>query len=643
MRLVSSRPLVLALGSALACTPAPNYGGVETEGRAACDNLDETHCAFPFPSNRFLATVDGHPVVSFEDDSLPVTTAEVPINPAAWREKDGFSPITPIFFGLPGATLAGAPTASDIGASLQPSSPTQIIDAETGARVGHFAEWDYFFEDKGARIVALRLANKLAYGRRYVVAVTGLKDADGAPVPAPRGFAALRDRKASVVLGVDARRERFEKDIFPVLATAGLERSTVQLAWDFTTSTETNCNGLMLEMREKLFAAIGADGPEYTITAVEQPNDENIATIVRGLAKVPSFLDGVAGDIQRIRRDAAGAPALQGFESVEFVLQIPKSALAATEALPILQYGHGLLGSKSEANNGWLRELANREGFLILAIDMQGMSNPDSLIWSGVLGGDVSAIPHLAEKIHQGVLNHLAVTRLFAGRFLRDTDPRYTRAGGGPLYDPSRFWYYGNSQGGTMGGVMMPLQTEVKRGILGVPGGAFAYLLTRAAQFAELAPLITGNYPDPAGFAVIMGLTQLGFDKVDPLNYSHRLSSAPFPGTPSHSVLLHLAMEDAQVHNQVTDVVARNIGAKLLLPVTRPVWGLETVETSHTGNVLASYDFNKPSTSATNRPASEADDTHELLRRLRRGQDQVMHFLRTGEVKQLCEGPCDPD
>jgi hypothetical protein len=43
------------------------------------------------------------------------------------------------------------------------------------------------------------------------------------------------------------------------------------------------------------------------------------------------------------------------------------------------------------------------------------------------------------------------------------------RTDGGPLIDPAQIWYHGNSQGGTMGNLVVTLSRDVTRGGLGVP------------------------------------------------------------------------------------------------------------------------------------------------------------------------------
>lgn len=618
----------------------------ERAGVIECDNLDQSSCIFPFPTDYYRTFVDGKASLRFPDGSLPHRSV-FDVDPTGYQSKRGYSVISPILFRLPGATLEGATPWNDIDASLSPSSSTVIVDAESGELMAHWAEFDAFSlmefpnhpdaPDEVQPVIALRLARRLQASRRYVVGVHGMVGEDGRPVQALPGFKPLRDREPSTFLGVGQRRDHFEEHVFPVLEKAGVARASLQLAWDFTTDDESTVTGTLLAMRDALFEALGDDGPEYGSLTVEENPNERIARIVKGVAKVPSFLEGRRGQIQRIRRDAEGRPVHQGFEDVPFELQIPKAIWEGDSPGLPLQYGHGLLGSGREARTRWIGELANEAGLVILATDMTGMAEEDMAIWMGVLLGDLSNLPYLSEKPHQGIINHLALVRMLKGAFAND--PLVVRADGGPAYDPARVVYNGNSQGGTMGGVMMPIQTDITVGVLGVPGGAFSLLLTRTNNWAELAGDMIRNFADNlADYSAVMGLLQLGFDPIDAVNYMHRLSGDTFPGTPDHRVLLASAREDAQVHNQVTDLIARTAGARLLVPSRRDVWGLETSEGPVDGSAMIEYDFLRPA--FPNEPVPGRYDTHACIAWVPAAREQMKHFFHHGEAKNFCEGAC---
>jgi hypothetical protein len=637
---------VAACATALAVSSCDSTEATPETGDPACDNLDESACLFPFPSNFFRK--EGGPYgQAFHLDfgpSMPVSTStDIRMSPEPFKVHDGFPIVSAITFSLKGASVKGAPSLADIDASMRPDSKTLVIDAETGELAAHWTELDYHAEDAGERIVEVRLAKALRHDRRYVVAVHGLVDDAGSVLPPTRGFAALRDRTRAPVVGIEARRERFEREVFPVIERAGVPRKELQLAWDFTTTTERSSISRLLTMRDRLYAAIGDQGPEYTVTKVEKDpagQDGPIAAMIEGVAKVPSFVlpEDPPGYPRHLRLDGEGLPRIEGFEDVVFHVQIPRIALTSPSKMGVVQYGHGFLGHEDEAYNDWMRQWANRHGFLVLSCDMQGMNIPAGIIWFIRLPQDATNMAHVAEEPLQGVINHLALQRLMKGRFL--SDPNIQRAGE-PMYDPGRVYYNGNSQGGTMGNLVFLPSLDVKRAVLGEPGVAIGFLLARAVEWEERGDMLFSSYPSPYDFAAVMSLVQVGWDKTDGINFAPRW--ADLPGTPPKRVLLQGALEDAQVNNDVTHLLARLYRTKLIEPATRPVYGLETAASPVVdANAFQEVDYGVPPHPATNRPALRATDTHDLPYKTVPIQDQAWHFLETGEAKATCDGVCDP-
>lgn len=611
---------------------ADNFGVEETEGSSDCEPLDPAVCMLPFPSDRFREVGQDGARVAFGASTLLQTADGLPMD-AAHLGGDGFSPATPILFSLLGAHPPYPDGPAHLAESLQATSPTLLVDGQTGELVAHWLELDHLTRASSLPLLVIRPARALEHSRRYLVAVRGLVDERGEPVPASPTFAVLRDGEASRTRGLHARRAHFDAEVFPALERAGAARAELQLAWDFTTASDRTTLEL-LELRDRFVAALDELGPEYVIREVEADPDPAIAWLLKGVAQVPSVLLPPDEDgIRLLRRDANGRPEVAGVEEVEFDLQLPHAAYEAPAA--VLQYGHGLLGRRSESHKGWLRELAQRKGFVVVAIDMQGMNEDDGFAWLGVLANAPARFPDLADKVVQGLLNHLALVRMAAGRFAADADPRFNPEGR-RLVDPARLYYYGISQGGTLGNMLMTLHTEVRRGVLGVPGCAYAFLLQRSAGFATFAGALRGMFPEPWGLPAILAVIQHGFDRIEPLNVLRHLGG-------DKRVLLQVAKEDAAVPNDVSFLLARTYGVPLLTPGVRPIWGLAEEPAPYAGSVLAEYDFGVPDNPDPVAPPPAETDTHEDLRRLGQAQDQLWHFLETGEAASFCSGPCDPD
>jgi len=87
-------------------------------------------------------------------------------------------------------------------------------------------------------------------------------------------------------------------------------------------------------------------------------------------------------------------------------------------------------------------------------------------------------------RVHAGMLNALLLMRLVTSpAFVTHKDVTFN---GTSVIDPTRRYYYGNSQGGIFGSVYMALTTDVERGVLGVGGGPYNLLLPRSKDFEPL-------------------------------------------------------------------------------------------------------------------------------------------------------------
>jgi hypothetical protein len=140
--------------------------------------------------------------------------------------------------------------------SLKDAIKTVVLDAATGERVAHWCEFDHFTIEFEIPVYTLRLAGALGFGRRYIVAVRGLVNAESGTIDADSGFAALRDQTASTVRSIHDRRERFETETFTPLDSAGVSRDELQLAFDFTTASEEHVTGTVRDLQAAMAATM---------------------------------------------------------------------------------------------------------------------------------------------------------------------------------------------------------------------------------------------------------------------------------------------------------------------------------------------------------------------------------------------------
>ncbi len=663
MKRASFIALALALGAALpllsGCssgnTPASRStkadagdAGTSVHKPEDCDPLVPEECVFPFPSNHYLVKDSSTPTgyhVQFGPTTLPTMKNGQPEPPDVFKESDGFSPgVAPMTF-LPGATITGLPDPDHIADSLKPDCPTVLIEADTGKRVPHFSELDMSHGIDSRRALEIRPAVRLKDDTRYIVAIRNVVDASGKAIPPSPAFKALRDGTPDPE--IDSRRTEY-KDIFAKLKSAGVDQSTLQIAWDFTTASKDNNTKQMVEMRDDALAQAGTQGPAYTIDSVkDNPYPKKQPTIAReitGTMTVPLYLDKPDPGCS-LSVDASGKPKQNGTAKFPFIMDIPESVATGGKPAPVVQFGHGLLGAAADMNTSdGAQQLIQNKGYVMFGVDWIGMSENDQKFIADMLtSGDLTQFSHIADRLRQSYVNALLAMRMVTGDLAKDPAVQFN---GQSVIDPTQRYYYGNSQGGINGGVYMALSTDVTRGYLGVPGQPYSLLLNRSKDFTKYLAIMTYAVPDPVDRQVDIALIQMLWDRAEPDGYSAYISSDMLPNTPKHNVLLHIALGDQQVTPLGGEEMARTVGAVNISPVNREVFGITDKPAPYTGgNAMAEWDFGNKPAPLTNIPPPDSDgpDTHGKVRALPEAQTQIDQFLRTGTVVAVCSGPCNPN
>jgi hypothetical protein len=598
----------------------------------ACDPIAPAYCAHPFPSNVFTtaddATVTGRRL-ALSADLLPVSYYGNSPDPAAWSALDGFSPGTPMHVHMPGASSSGLPTAATIERSLDPDCPTVLLDADTGELVPHFAELNAVASDPAKAELFIRPAARLREGARYIVAIRGVLDRDGEPLPASGAFAALRDGTSIPEEDSVEDRRPLYTDIFTRLKDAGVERSDLQLAWDFTTASGGVLRDRLIAMRDAALGTVGTAGAAFTIDSIDEDWAPGIAFRVQGTFDVPMFLDQPGFGAQ-LQRDADGRPVAASTYAFPFELIVPQSG-AQTPA-PILQYGHGLLSTHEEIEGEDLVSFAADHGYALLATDWIGLTTPDQPFIAVILeSGELENYESMFAQLSQSMVNALVLMRTGTGGLA--ADPTF-----GAYLDPSRRYYYGISLGGIMGSLYLALSPDVERGVVDVMGAPFVTLLDRSRQFDTFFDIANAAFPDPRDVQLSLTLLQMLWDRVEPNGFLPHVSGNPLPGTPDHTVLMRLALGDHSVSNVGAEYMARTIGAPLVDQGTGEVFGLDTVAAPHTGTALVRWDFGLPPIPDCPAPPAACTDPHGALRSLDPADAQLDSFLRDGVVVVTCPG-----
>jgi hypothetical protein len=618
------------------------HGGVKVFGPyldGDCDPLVPTHCGFPFPSDVYLVEDSAMKTgrhVEFGATTLPANAGGVQAAPDEFRNNDGFSPGAGLMTHMPGATVTGLPTPLTIPASLEDDSPTVLIDADTGKRIPHFSELDMtagISDDQRAFIV--RPVVRLENSTRYIVAIRNVLDAAGKKLPPSSAFKALRDGTPHDDPSIEKRRALYG-DIFARLQKAGVRIDDLQIAWDVTIASRENITDWMLHIRDEALKSLGPDGPSFAIDKLTPDPTPSIKLRIEGRVEVPLYLDKPeAGGKFVLGSD--GMPKQNGTAEYPFLVLVPVSATQGTPGVPV-QNGHGLFGTRDQIEG--FADAANTANWVLAGTDFIGMAKDDvPVIVSVIQGGDIGAFRTVPDRMCQGFLNMIFVTRMLRGAFANDSALQFN---GTSAIDTSKSYYFGGSEGGILGATFMALTPDILRGGLEVAGQPYDLLLNRSVDYDIYGALIQGAYPNALDDQLLLGAVQMLWDRGEPSGYSKYIVNDPLPGTPSHEVLLQLSIGDHQVSTLGGHLMARTIGLSNLKPAVRPIFGIDEIAAPHEGSALIEYDFGLPPEPITNVPMREGDDPHGAMKGVPAAGQVLQHFLETGVVNQYCTDTCNP-
>jgi hypothetical protein len=584
----------------------------------------EPECMLPFPDN-FHTVRDGTSAtgrrISFDDAAMPANSGGEPIDAAPYNLNDGFSPGQTTVVRVPGldtpeAFANTAPIRLDRlsrNDRMGPHEPVVVIDTNTGERWPIWVELDSNADTPEETALLIHPARNYEAGHRYVVALQNLKNEHGGPLPAPEGFRYFRDRLPSKSPAINSQRSRFER-VFKALRRAGIERRHLYLGWDFTVASDENIAGRLLHMRDDAFAGLGdttmddvqvqGDAPAFAVTSVENftpAQDPELARRVQGTFEVPCYLEPNCGPGGTFALDSEGLPTRNGTYTAHFNCGIPHAALAAP-GRPQL-YGHGLLGTDSQATSGDQQILGQTHNFVICATSVIGFSSEDVPNIATNILPDLGNFPQLTDRVQQGHLNELFLGRLLiheAG-FLSDAafhvDPGDVGSPG--VLDPARLYYNGNSQGGILGGSLTAVAPDFTRATLGVPAMNYSVLLNRSVDFDTYKLFLDPAYPSAVRQQLALSMIQMIWDRSEANGYAHRMTDDPLPNTPPHEVMLNVAFGDHQVTTWQADVEARTIGAQAHEPVVYDgrwpgvdvLWDVPRIESyPYTGSAIVYWD-----------------------------------------------------
>ena len=642
-----------------------------------CDPIDPSACALPWPSNLYLVEDAERPTgftLRFGETTLPQNRAGKHVDPSPYPRMDGYGLGAPIMVAFPDLDVSGLPTEDDVEASLDADAAIVLLKVNDDGSTERVPYWTENDERATAvdddRLFFVRPAVILEENTEYIVAFRGLKDSTGADIQPSEAFAKLVSGDTADDALLTPRQARFD-DTFSALSAAGIDKTTLTIAWSFNTASSDGLHKLMLDVMDKGFAAVDATGPELTVTNIERfvavddgsglPVNEHSAFFIEGTFEVPHYMkeiplitEGLSGWVFNFGAD--GMPEQNGTRTAKFWLNIPHGALDGTPHNLTL-FGHGLLGEGRRANANFNRKIGFDHQLMFFSADLVGMADVD---YPGVIDmlQDFSLFPIIADRLHQGMLEYQLLTRAMRDRFPEIVSQMETQLSEAlNITAAPEVFYSGISQGGIFGGTFMALSPDVAHGHLGVPGNNYMTLLHRSVDFTDFFNLMQAYYTSPINQSILLASIQLLWDGVDSVSYLRHVTSEPFEGHDPGYVIAAPAKGDWQVSVSTNDVVARS-GMDMPLMENydseRAPFGAAVQAYPHTGSGIVLYDFGNPWPELGNQTPDdngicredlgEICDPHELPRRHDPHNEQMVHFFRTGEIIDVCGGDgCTPD
>ena len=583
---------------------------------------------YPYPSDYFLKesnnTQTGYLVHIPETIALPNLPAE------AFAQHDGFSRLPMILSAWPrGVSQDSLPSPIDHGQSLLDQSTTLLIEHGTLRRIPHLAEVDLTSNDPLKAALIIRPVTLLKPNQSYTVVIQrGLTDADGQEYSETEAFLALKQGELTGFEPLDRTFSSFDESK-NIIERSGLDIDNVILTWQFHTRSREQVTSALLEAQEQ--AAQWSLG-DFIIS---EEREDNFNRIVQGEIDSPNFV-GENG----LEFDEQGQLIILGISRHSFSMAIPKVITMNEPQVPrpIIIYGHGFLGSHDQATRSSFNDLCVQGQFSAIGLKFGVYDEllPDLI--RGI-GGDLQSMRVLRAKVLQTMVNYTVMTR-----YIEELSQLY------PELDPQRVYYMGISNGGTFGYLYAATSMIVEKAVMVVGGGGLAHFLQRATQWNGLGNLVSQRFPNPLKLQLYLALLQEQLDPIDPINYIDHLIAPRFEGRLPLRAQLHIAINDSQVHNLVSEWVARSAGIPLLTPSPKDIWGLDTLmaplsneESLGINSALIVYDEMVTPYPGGNLPPLEDNGTHGTVRRLPTYKQHIIDFLEEGRIQQICSGPCDPN
>ncbi|HVV84034.1 MAG TPA: hypothetical protein VHE35_13255 [Kofleriaceae bacterium] len=228
-------------------------------------------------------------------------------------------------------------------------------------------------------------------------------------------------------------------------------------------------------------------------------------------------------------------PIVQGTEQVCFALTIPKAVAPAT-GWPLVVHAHGTGGSFKDAVDGGIAEALSTGARPMATLTFEGIGHgarrgtstrtPDSLVFN-VYNPTAARANHVQGAVD--VMQALRVAQV----------PPFDVAGVGTIdLDPTRTYFFGHSQGSTVGLPAVALTNLAQGAVLSGAGSVLVEgLMRKTTPVASKAALELLLGEPVGGGHPVMVMWQTFYDGVDPINFAPLLVRRTPAGIASKHVL----------------------------------------------------------------------------------------------------------
>lgn len=587
--------LFAALVSALACSDDPDDGpdggapGADASGDAAVEVVSEPEIRaifvlpregddgapwdLPFPSD-LLRDGDG---VGIDLTRFPQRLRSLPLGGIVTllgEEVDGFSTAGTAYLRL--STPLDPATLPAPAATLEASSPVFLVALESGVRVPielrfQVDETQYW----ATNTLAVRAVNGfvLAPATTYaVVATTALVDASGAPYAAANDLRAVLGLAEGDAVTADAA-ARVYGPAAARLAELGTPAESIASLAVFTTMDPVSP---MFRAAE----ALRRDVPEPLATDMTVDQHSEAYTVLSGhYGPAPVYQTGEAPFDEpgsgRIVFEG-GEPVLQVEQDMRFAVAVPTSEMPPG-GYPVIVTSHGTGGDyKSFVEDGTAARLAEL-GVASIGFDqiLHGERAPPGTSPETAFFNFLNPVAG-RDNARQSALDNVQQLRLVRTLVIPSRDiPNDEDA----TFDPSRVGFFGHSQGGLNGSLLLAIDDTVRAAVLSGTGAIIGWAILMKTDPASILPLVEILLDLDAEvegldiFHPLLMIVQTFIDPADPINY------APYWSEPrlgnGCSVLLTEGLDDGFAPPPGTEAIAVAAHLPVLGAVQQAVPGLD--------------------------------------------------------------------